>query len=98
VDDGYADTAPVGSYPAGASWVRALDLAGNVWEWMADWYGPYPSRRQENPTGPSSGEVRVVRGGSWNKRTFNLRAAFRGWYPPLDSDDYIGFRCARSSE
>jgi len=98
VDDGYADTAPVGSYPAGASWAGALDLAGNVWEWVADWYGAYPSGRQENPTGPSSGEDRVVRGGSWGSGPYRVRAAYRDGFPPVYRNAYIGFRCARSSE
>ena len=56
--DGYQETAPVGSFPEGASWVGALDMAGNVYEWTHDWYsesyyGQSPSR---NPTGPASGE------------------------------------------
>ena len=67
VDDGYADTAPVGRFPAGASWCGVQDLAGNVREWVADWYGDYSPRRQVNPTGPSSGTGRVLRGGAWRE-------------------------------
>ncbi|MEM7114174.1 MAG: SUMF1/EgtB/PvdO family nonheme iron enzyme [Chloroflexota bacterium] len=58
----------VGSYVAGASWVQALDMAGNVWEWTQDWYNSdyYEISPTENPTGPVTGNVKVVRGGSWN--------------------------------
>ena len=96
-DDGHVDTAPVGSYPSGASWCGALDLAGNVEEWMADWYGEYPSGRQENPTGPASGSYRVVRGGSWGLAPNYARSAFRGWVYPDDGYNVRGFRCANRS-
>ncbi len=87
------DTTAVGSYPAGASWCGALDLAGNVWEWVADWYGDYPSGRQVNPTGPSSGEYRVVRGGAWLHGRVYARCAFRHGYRPHFSRHDLGFRC-----
>ena len=90
-------TVPVGSLPAGASWCNAQDLAGNVWEWVEDWYGEYPSGRQVNPTGPSSGERRVLRGGSWLSEPNNVRGAFHGWFHPVDTYDNGGFRCARGS-
>lgn len=93
-DDGYASTAPVGSYPDGASWVGAFDLSGNVWEWTADRYGEYPSGGQENPTGPSTGDYRVNRGGSWYNSWSNLRAAYRTGGHPVDRLDLVGFRCA----
>jgi formylglycine-generating enzyme required for sulfatase activity len=59
-------TAPVGSFPAGISPYGALDMAGNVWEWMNDWMGweYYPYSPQENPAGPETGKMRTVRGGS----------------------------------
>jgi len=94
-DDGYALTAPVGSYPSAVSWCGALDMAGNVWEWVADWHGPYPLTRQTNPTGPESGSERVVRGGSWfdyNEYGF-LRADNRHPYEPRAADHLVGFRC-----
>jgi formylglycine-generating enzyme required for sulfatase activity/serine/threonine protein kinase len=98
VDDGYADTAPVGNYPSGSSWCGALDMAGNVWEWVADWYGDYTSERQVNPTGPSSGNVQVLRGGSWDNYQNFARCASRLW----SRLDYfyatMGFRCARGPE
>lgn len=96
VSDGYPYTAPVGNYPGGASWVGALNLAGNVWEWVADWYGPYPSERQTNPTGPQSGDSRVLRGGSWYDAKQNVRSSSRNYYTPLDTDVNLGFRCAAS--
>jgi serine/threonine-protein kinase len=94
-DDGQAMTAPVGSYPSGTSWCGALDLAGNVWEWVADWHGPYPLTRQANPTGPESGDERLIRGGSWyhNDEYGFLRADNRHPFEPRDYNYVIGFRC-----
>ena len=96
-DDGYADTAPVGSYPGGASPYGVLDMAGNVWEWVADWYDRdyYDGSPERNPQGPSSGEQRVLRDGSWFNSGRFVRAADRS-YSGSSPDDYIGFRCARS--
>jgi formylglycine-generating enzyme required for sulfatase activity len=95
-DDGYAYTAPVGSYPDGASWCGALDMAGNVWEWVADWRGYYPSERQVNPTGPSSGRERVLRGGSWRYGWISARSTYRSGRRPDGRGGLIGFRCARA--
>ena len=95
-DDGYALTAPVGSYPAGASWCGALDMAGNVWEWVADWYDDYPSGRQVNPAGPSSSTYRVLRGGSWFDSRHGARSAFRYGDIPDNRFNVIGFRCCVS--
>ena len=67
----------VGSRPAGASWCGALDMAGNVWEWVADWFGPYSGLPQENPTGLASGDVPVLRGGGWHSSRWEIRAAYR---------------------
>jgi formylglycine-generating enzyme required for sulfatase activity len=97
VDDGYADTSPVGNYPDGASPYGALDMAGNVWEWVNDWYDEayYGSSPSENPQGPASGQYRVLRGGSWGSSDRSVRAANRSWYEPgFDYD--VGFRCACS--
>jgi serine/threonine-protein kinase len=66
-----------GSRPAGASWCGALDMAGNVWEWVVDWFGSYSGLTQENPTGPASGDVPVLRGGGWHSPRRELRAAYR---------------------
>jgi formylglycine-generating enzyme required for sulfatase activity len=101
-DDGYALTAPVGSYPDGASWVGALDLSGNVWEWVADWYSAeYYGTLADgvvNPPGPDSGDHRVLRSGSWDFFAYLVRAANRHWVFPDSRDLSSGFRCARSAE
>lgn len=92
VDDGYTYTAPVGTFPDGASWCGALDMAGNVWEWVADWHGQYPDEPQENPTGPS-GIRRVVRGGAWDLDRAFVRSALRNWGLPDSVSNVSGFRC-----
>ena len=95
-DDGYADTAPAGAYKNGASWCNALDLSGNVWEWVADWYSPYPAESQASPTGPASGEHKVIRGGGWDDSWLDVRAAGRYGASPRDIYNSVGFRCAVS--
>ena len=90
-------TTPVGYYPSGVSPYGAYDMAGNVWEWVADRYdsGYYASSPSRNPQGPSSGTFRVLRGGSWFNSVHRLRAAARnGNSPSYDSGGY-GFRCAQ---
>jgi len=86
----------VGSFPAGASWCGAQDLAGNVWEWCADWYGDYSTTSVTNPTGPATGTYRVLRGGSWGygNGDYWYRGVFRGNYViPTNCRDNVGFRC-----
>jgi formylglycine-generating enzyme required for sulfatase activity len=97
-DDGYTDTAPVGNYPGNASPYGALDMAGNVWEWVADWHAGdyYATSPDRNPQGPDSGEWRVLRGGSWLDLQGGVRAAARDLGGPSGSSDDLGFRCARS--
>jgi len=88
-------TANVGSRPAGASWVGALDLSGNVWEWVSSLYKDYPySETSEDISNRT--DVRVLRGGSWLLTTDDLRAADRNGNQPLDRYNRGGFRCARS--
>jgi len=91
-------TTPVGRYPSGASPYGVLDMAGNVWEWVGDWYDAkyYANSPARNPTGPASGQYRVLRGGSWLVEQWGVRAADRDGYYPAYRDGYIGFRCARS--
>jgi formylglycine-generating enzyme required for sulfatase activity len=95
VDDGYADTAPVGNYPSGASPYGALDMAGNVWEWVADWHqvGYYRNSPYENPPGPAGGDRRGFRGGSWFNGPDGVRTVARSSRKPGDSYYSIGFRC-----
>ena len=94
-NDGYESRAPVGTYPEGASWCGALDLAGNVWEWASDWYRGYPSEPQVNPAGPDLSEQRVLRGASWLNLPWTLHSFIRDSNHPLGRSNIIGFRCAR---
>ena len=97
-DDGFAELAPVGSFPAGATPEGVVDLAGNVEEWVADWYAPgYGSEQAVDPRGPESGELRVVRGGSYQSGRPWLRAAARSYDVPARRRSWRGFRCARSA-
>ncbi|MFC2078931.1 formylglycine-generating enzyme family protein [Candidatus Bipolaricaulota bacterium] len=94
-DDGYVQTAPVGAFPEGASWVGAFDMAGNVWEWCADWFGEscFDESPSENPTGPETGHKRVSRGGAWGGDPYDVRSARRGDLWPNGSYPGQGFRC-----
>ncbi|MBU1878969.1 MAG: SUMF1/EgtB/PvdO family nonheme iron enzyme [Chloroflexi bacterium] len=94
VNDGYPDTAPVGSFPTGVSWCGALDLGGNVREWVGDWFGYYAAGRQVNPTGPATGTSRVPRGGCWLDRPDDARSANRGENDTDYTRHKVGFRCA----
>jgi formylglycine-generating enzyme required for sulfatase activity len=95
-DDGFAGTAPVGSYPDGASSAGILDLAGNVWEWTGDWYGPYADAAAENPKGPDLGTERVVRGGAFNGSVADwAKPSYRWKSAPETYNHAIGFRCAK---
>jgi formylglycine-generating enzyme required for sulfatase activity len=96
-NDGFALTSPVGSYPGGASPYGALDMAGNVWEWVYDWYDEdaYEGSRRENPTGPATGSVRAQRGGSWydGEAEAWVNCVIRHRNPPTDRYSDVGFRC-----
>ncbi|MCQ3938022.1 MAG: hypothetical protein DPW18_13370 [Chloroflexi bacterium] len=90
--DGFVD---VTRLPEGASPYGVLNMAGNTWEWTTDWYDEnyYAQAPYENPAGPESGIIRVIRGGAWNTVSRAIRAANRHWAYPY-RDDIVGFRCA----
>jgi len=93
-----ADTTRAGNFPKGASYYGVMDMAGNVYEWVADWYAAdyYQHSPAQNPMGPDQGIKRVIRGGAWTSDWTFLRTAARlSIYPGQFSDD-VGFRCAQS--
>lgn len=97
--DGYEDTAPVGSFGNGRSPFGVYNMAGNVWEWVSDWYGEnyYANSSNQDPQGPSSGNGRVIRGGAWDvANKVNLLTTRRLGFEPSTAVNYLGFRCARS--
>jgi len=100
-DDGYPNTAPVGSFPKGKSRYGIQDVVGNVWEWVADYYADYdptsPTRTTEDPTGPEKGTEKVIRGGGWNGAMASwVRPSFRYHAEPASRSHGFGFRCAKS--
>jgi formylglycine-generating enzyme required for sulfatase activity len=102
VNDQFPGTTPVGSFPDAASPFGLHDMAGNVWEWTADWYDPaaYQSGPVTNPAGPDTGSERVVRGGGFRLVDFlgldEARASHRRPLAPGTAADDVGFRCALS--
>jgi len=89
-------TQPVGSFPAGASWCGAQDLAGNVFEWCWDWYGTgyYGDSPVADPRGPTAGDYRVLRGGAWLHYAGRSSCVDRFSYHPRAQNGDLGFRCA----
>ncbi len=95
-NDGYADTAPVGSYPAGASPYGAMDMSGNVWEWVNSLIKPYPYDANDGREDLTSLDERAWRGGPWSNGIWWMRSSVRyrsvSWYQWY----VLGFRCAAS--
>jgi len=92
LDDGWAQSSPVGAFPKGASPFGLEDVAGNVFEWCLDGFGPYKGKEVTNPKGPREGGKRIYRGGSWKSRAASLRASARNFNQPDYSSNDVGFR------
>lgn len=100
-NDGYENRiAPVGSFPKGKSFYGVMDMAGNVWEWTADWYSDvyYFHTPRKNPTGPTVGSWRVIRGGSWIDTLTRCSTTFRYYLFPTLKTSSVGFRVAKTAE
>jgi formylglycine-generating enzyme required for sulfatase activity len=89
---------PVGHYEKGKGPYGMHDMAGNVWEWVQDWYGTnyYEDSEEQNPFGPKEGQFKVLRGGSWSELPKYLLTYGRFKLPPSTRNSYTGFRCAKS--
>ncbi len=98
--DGYEYMAPVGSFPMGRSVYGVYDMAGNVSEWVEDWYDQfyYQQAPMMNPTGIAKSKNRVFRGGSWDARKVDIRPAKRFAASPGRKDVIVGFRCGKSKD
>ncbi len=92
------DTAVSYSYLSGSSPYGALNMAGNVAEWVSDWYGIYALYNDPNPKGPATGKYHILRGGSWLLGDFMVRNAERYWVSAYFYDEDTGFRCAMDDE
>ncbi len=90
---------PVDSYVESRSWCGALNLAGNAWEWIADWFDPkaYRLALREDPQGPAAGTERVIRGGSWKSPATSVRSARRSHPVPSHRSISMGFRIVTPS-
>jgi len=99
--EGPATLAKKDQYDYGRSPYGAYEMAGNVWEWVQDWYDEnyYKNSPSKNPTGPSpsSGKERVIRGGSWQSNPVTVRSSNRSKQDPIDRRVYIGIRCAKDA-
>jgi len=96
-EGGAATVSPIGDHPQGRSPYGVQDLAGNLYEWVSDWYDDafYATAPLRNPRGPGAGSTKVQRGGSYINSPYRLRAAFRTKGDPTEHDPHVGFRCAQ---
>jgi formylglycine-generating enzyme required for sulfatase activity len=92
IDDGFAETSPVGSYPRGASPFGIEDMAGNVFEWCLDYFEAYRAKERTNPRSANVNTKRIYRGGSWKSRITNLRTTARNFNVPEYLSNDVGFR------
>jgi formylglycine-generating enzyme required for sulfatase activity len=98
-DDGYATIAPVESFLDGATWVGALNMAGNVWEWTNSIDKPYPydaTDGREDPADRSS--LRIMRGGSFRNAVGNMRTTNRDAIAPTENEPQFGLRCVLAAD
>jgi formylglycine-generating enzyme required for sulfatase activity len=95
--EGAETVAPIGNRDLGRSPYGVHDLAGNLYEWVADWYdeAAYTTQPTINPRGPTTGTTKGQRGGSYTNGPYRLRAAFRTKGDPTEHDPHVGFRCAQ---
>lgn len=98
--EGPASLAKKDQYTFGKSPYGTFEMAGNVWEWVQDWYDPdyYKNSPAKNPKGPEKGDARVIRGASWRNTADMLRASNRNKHAPTERRVYIGFRCAKDAK
>jgi formylglycine-generating enzyme required for sulfatase activity len=94
-DNNNNQIANVGSRPNGVSWVGAMDMSGNVWEWVSSFYGDYPYDENDESVSDNNTDL-VLRGGAWNSSDYNVRSADRMLESPTAPNHLIGFRCLRS--
>jgi len=92
-DNAIGHPTPVGLFPNGSTPEELCDMLGNVWEWCSDWFGPYETGSQANPSGPKEGNIKVLRGGSWSSIPRGVRVSYRGRSGPSSRGNGVGFRC-----
>ena len=97
--EGDETVAPIGHRAPGRSPYGIHDLAGNLYEWVSDWYDEdfYAQTPRHNPRGPGAGTAKVQRGGSYINQPYRLRSAFRTKGDPTEHDPHVGFRCAQEA-